>query len=61
MKEMKNALVFLLVFVMGAVSGGFAISLGGVWRAGAIGFFLGATAVVVPALWVAQKKKKGAG
>ena len=61
MEDTKNALVFLLVFVMGAMAGGFALSLGGVWRAGAIGFFLGATAVVVPALWVARKKKKGAG
>ena len=60
MGDMKNALAFLVVFVMGSGFGAFAISLGGVWRAGAIGFFLGATAVVVPSLLVARKKK-GAG
>ena len=57
MGDTKNALAYLVVFVMGSVFGSIAISLGGVWRAGAIGFFLGATAVVVPALWVARKKK----
>ena len=61
MENTKHVLIVLLVFTLGAVFGGVALTVGGVWRAGAIGYFLGAVSVFVFGLWAANRTPKEGG